>query len=50
MPLPDLKLRAWNIHRANGHPPGYVGPCWGPTAAELEEAKKELSDASLPPA
>jgi len=31
--------RAMELHRQHGHPEGYEGPCWGPTVAELEEAR-----------
>ena len=36
--------RAMELHRRNGHPEGYVGPCWGPTLAELDEAKRTAED------
>jgi hypothetical protein len=37
-----VSRRAWELHRANGHPPGYDGPCWGPTEDEIEEARRQL--------
>jgi hypothetical protein len=30
---------AWKLHRKNGHPAGYTGPCWGPTLDELDQAR-----------
>lgn len=35
---------AWEIHRANGHPRGYEGPCWGPTQDEVTQAKSEVTE------
>jgi hypothetical protein len=34
---------AWEIHRRNGHPPNYDGPCWGPLDHEVEEAEQIMS-------
>lgn len=31
------------LHRENGHPKGYDGPCWGPTQAEWAEARRVVS-------
>lgn len=39
----DVRDLAWEIHRENGHPPGYDGPCWGPTLDEIEQAYRELT-------
>lgn len=33
---------AWELHRQNGHPEGYEGPCWGPTPAEREEVRNAI--------
>lgn len=38
-----VREEAWRIHRAEGHPEGYEGPCWGPTAANVEQARKNLA-------
>ena len=43
----DIMKRAWELHRANGHPKGYVGPCWGPTMEEIKQAKQELTETKL---
>lgn len=43
MALSAVQVRAWELHRANGHPPGYDGPCWGPTLAELRQAQAEAT-------
>lgn len=40
-PSREIMARAWELHRRNGHPAGYDGPCWGPTEAEIEEATME---------
>lgn len=42
-PIDEVQRRAWELHREHGHPKGYDGPCWGPTMAELEQAKTEQS-------
>lgn len=33
---------AHRLHAANGHPPGYKGPCWGPTLAEIARARRTV--------
>jgi hypothetical protein len=38
-----LRLRAWQVHARRGHPGEYVGPCWGPTFADIEQAEAELA-------
>ena len=38
----DAWRRAHELHRRNGHPEGYDGPCWGPTEAEWEEARTDV--------
>ncbi len=40
--LSEVARLAWELHRANGHPPRYDGPCWGPTTTEREEAQRIL--------
>ncbi len=35
---------AWELHREHGHPPGYDGPCWGPTFAEKAEARRVVQE------
>lgn len=37
-----IQRRAWELHRQNGHPKGYDGPCWGPTMEETAQAAVEL--------
>ena len=34
---------AAQIHREHGEPPGYVGPCWGPTQEDVDEAELRLA-------
>jgi hypothetical protein len=41
-----VQREAWRIHHAEGHPDGYEGPCWGPTAQNVEQAKKNLARGS----
>ena len=42
--LPErIAARAWELHHSNGHPEGYDGPCWGPTLAEIDEAKRQIT-------
>lgn len=41
----EIRQLARELHRQNGHPEGYDGPCWGPTQAELEEAERLLTEA-----
>jgi hypothetical protein len=36
--------RAWELHRENGHPKGYEGPCWGPTLMETIQAQNEIRE------
>ena len=40
---------AAQIHREHGEPPGYVGPCWGPTPADIDEAERRLAAAGTEP-
>jgi len=44
-PKDDVLRIAWDLHRANGHPLGYDGPCWGPTMKEFDQAKEESNHA-----
>lgn len=37
-----IDAEAWRLHRANGHPEGYDGPCWGPTEDEKQQAKETV--------
>lgn len=37
-----IDAEAWRIHRENGHPEGYDGPCWGPTIEERKQAKENV--------
>ena len=46
----EVSLRAWELHRENGHPPDFDGPCWGPTPDELAQALAEVNDARPRPA
>jgi hypothetical protein len=39
----ELEELAWKLHREHGHADDYEGPCWGPTFAEREEAKRILA-------
>lgn len=39
-----IQREAWRLHRENGHPEGYDGPCWGPTQAEVEQARANLEE------
>lgn len=50
VPSPNTQVgaRAWEIHRINGHPKGYKGPCWGPLPDEVEQAKREIDDSAPP--
>jgi hypothetical protein len=41
----QINVLAWKIHDC---PPGYVGPCWGPTAADRDRAKAVLVCTSTP--
>ena len=36
---------AAQIHREHGEPPGYEGPCWGPTQEDVDEAERRLAAA-----
>jgi hypothetical protein len=42
--LTEVERLAWRFHHANGHPDGYDGPCWGPTEAELAEARRVVAE------
>lgn len=41
-PRYDVLNEAARLHAKNGHPPGYTGPCWGPTLAELKRAERNV--------
>lgn len=41
--ISDIRAEAWRIHLAEGHPVRYEGPCWGPTQANIEQAKRNLA-------
>jgi hypothetical protein len=34
-----VMAKAWALHKKNGHPEGYDGPCWGPTLEEMSQAR-----------
>lgn len=34
--MSERERKAWTRHHEVGHPEGYDGPCWGPTAADYE--------------
>lgn len=47
---PDaIQAEACRLHAAEGHPEGYEGPCWGPTLANIEQAKANLAAAQPDP-
>lgn len=42
----EVRELAARIHRERGEPPGYEGPCWGPTDDDMAEAKRRLAASS----
>lgn len=43
--LAEVRAEAYRIHTC---PEGYVGPCWGPTKADVEQARRNLTGQETP--